>query len=152
MFINYMAPSPTFFTKQIVYLICFFFSLKKKNLCLTDDSVPEFTNTPEAIVAETDPGVATALVTWTEPNVTDNWGIFNLTASHTSGFQFSIGITTVTYTAVDAVGNIATYSFDVSVRGKLYFTIDEYGYMDIKLQQIQFNEKIQSCQSQNSHL
>ena len=62
-------------------------------------------------------GQASAVVTWTEPTVTDNSGFYTLTSSHSFGSSFSIGITTVSYTVVDGAGNTVTYSFNITVTG-----------------------------------
>ena len=52
-----------------------------------------------------------------EPTVTDNSGFFTVTSSDISGSAFVIGVTIVTYTATDPSGNIADYSFNISVTG-----------------------------------
>ena len=41
-----------------------------------------------------------------------------LTGSHNSGDTFSIGDTTVTYTAVDPDANMVTDSFTITIEGK----------------------------------
>src|SRR5690554_1985334 len=53
-------------------------------------------------------------VVWTT-NISDNCGVDTVTSTHDSGESFPVGTTTVTYTAVDASGNVSTYSFDVVV-------------------------------------
>ena len=69
------------------------------------------------ISTNTNAGLAYAVVTWTEPTVTDNSGVLTLTSGYQSGDQFPIGDTLVTYTASDLAGNIATLSFHVNVTG-----------------------------------
>ena len=70
------------------------------------------------MVQDADPGVATTSVSWTEPTVTDNSGINpTVSSDHQSGDIFTLGRTPVLYTAVDAFGNTATYTFDVLVKG-----------------------------------
>lgn len=59
--------------------------------------------------------------TWTE-TVTDNCPGVTYTSDYTSGSTFPLGNTTVTYTAMDAAGNISTQSFTVTVNPA--FTID----------------------------
>ncbi len=83
---------------------------------LTDNSAPSITNVPTNIsVSGTGTGCS-AIANWTEPTVNDNCGPVTLTSSHTSGTSFPEGVTTVTYTAVDACGNAATpVSFTVTV-------------------------------------
>ena len=55
-------------------------------------------------------------VTWQQPTATDNSGIVTLqTNSHDSGDTFNVGVTTVSYTFVDSVGNTDTCTFDVEI-------------------------------------
>ena len=66
----------------------------------------------------TDPGIDTATVSWTEPTVTDNSGTaVTVSSNFRSGETFILGTTPVIYSAVDAHGNNATYTFDVIVEG-----------------------------------
>ena len=88
-------------------------------IVFTDVNLPVFSNTPNATTFSTDPGQATAVVTWTEPTVTDNSGTYTVTSTHSSGSSFDIGNTTVTYTVVDESGNEATYSFTITVTGRV---------------------------------
>ena len=71
---------------------------------------------PSSIV-DTDTGLPTAVVTWTEPTVTDNSGTFTVTSDYHSGDAFPIGTTVVTYSATDGSGNSNTMTFDITVRG-----------------------------------
>ena len=66
----------------------------------------------------TDGGVATAVVTWTPPTASDNSGLVTLTSSHNPGDTFPLGVTTVSYTAVDPDSNLMTESFTVTIEGK----------------------------------
>ncbi|XP_072026508.1 uncharacterized protein [Amphiura filiformis] len=85
-------------------------------LIITDTENPIFTNTPGNLTQNTDPGLPTAAVFWTEPSVSDNSGMSSsLTVDYMSGYNFTIGVTIVTYTAVDPFSNTATYSFVVTV-------------------------------------
>ncbi len=75
---------------------------------------------PSNINANTDSGLATAVVSWTAPTASDySGGSVTLTSTHNPGGTFSIGTTTVTYTATDPSGNEATASFTVTVTGKI---------------------------------
>src|SRR5258707_8838031 len=56
-----------------------------------------------------------AIVNWTSPTASDNCSMGSFTSNHNSGDTFPVGITTVTYNAVDAAGNSATCSFTVKV-------------------------------------
>ncbi|MFA8432908.1 MAG: HYR domain-containing protein [Marinifilaceae bacterium] len=64
------------------------------------------------VVAED--GKCTAKVTWDAPTALDNCGTANLSSNYSSGADFPVGTTTVTYTATDGT-NVATSSFDVIV-------------------------------------
>ena len=91
------------------------------NLPPIDDEIPVWVNTPSSLDVNTDVGLDTAEVSWVVPNVTDNSGYFTITASHDPYSFFYIGITNVTYKAVDSSGNMAFYSFTVTVKGKFRF-------------------------------
>ena len=84
----------------------------------TDNESPIISNMPTNITVDTDIGMPTAVVTWTEPTATDNSGIQTLTATHRPGSTFNIGVTLVTYTLVDAAGHQSTLSFSVKVTGE----------------------------------
>ena len=72
---------------------------------------------PSNITVIADPGATSKVVNWTEPSssTTCTVGTINVTASTPIGASFSIGSTTVTYTATDGCGNTETCSFDVTV-------------------------------------
>ena len=74
--------------------------------------------TPSNISQNTDVSSPTATVTWTPPTASDNAkeGV-TMTSSHNTDHNFSIGTTTVTYTATDPYGNSATTSFIVVITG-----------------------------------
>ncbi|XP_072041428.1 hyalin-like [Amphiura filiformis] len=56
-------------------------------------------------------------ITWIEPHATDNSGIVTLTSSHGTGDTFPLGVTLVTYTAVDPFGNMDTGTFAIELIG-----------------------------------
>ena len=74
---------------------------------------------PENSVHNTDEGIATATTNWDAPSSSDNSGISTLTSTHYPGDTFSIGNTSVTYTAADPSGNVLTESFIVTIQGKM---------------------------------
>ncbi len=85
-----------------------------------DNEAPTISGMPSNINANTDSGLATTAVSWTAPTASDNsGGAVTLTSTHNPGDTFSIGTTTVTYTATDPNGNEATASFTVTVTGKI---------------------------------
>ena len=84
---------------------------------IPDNEACVFSETPSDVSVNTDLGQPTAIVTWIEPIVTDNSGIFTVTSSHKPGSAFDVGTSTVTYTATDARGNKAVFTFNVTVKG-----------------------------------
>ncbi|XP_070560920.1 polycystin-1-like protein 2 [Ptychodera flava] len=71
---------------------------------------------PPNIATNTYIDTPTIQVTWALPNASDNSGTIRLSGSHTSGSNFTIGVTTVEYEAEDSCGNSATCRFDVTVK------------------------------------
>ena len=72
---------------------------------------------------ETNFGQPTAVVNWTNPEVTDNSRQnLTVTCSIESGSKFKIGYTEVTCQAIDPSGNRATCVFTVKIEGKMPFT------------------------------
>ena len=59
--------------------------------------------------------VSSIKVSWVAPTITDNSGQFTVSATHQPGDSFSVGITQVTYTAIDNSGNSSSMSFNVQV-------------------------------------
>ena len=64
-----------------------------------------------------DPSSGTSVVSWTPPTASDNSGTVSLTSTHQPGGAFSIGVTNVTYTAVDPYSNQATLVITIIVTG-----------------------------------
>lgn len=85
----------------------------------TDEESPTIKNVPHNIDHSTDPGSISAVVSWTEPTANDNSGFVTSSSSHKPGDSFSIGDTTVTYSAIDPYFNEISQSFTVTVKGKL---------------------------------
>lgn len=82
---------------------------------VTDDADPVIAGTPANITVNASAGLCTAAATWTVPTATDDCGIQTYTGTYASGDLFPVGATTVTYTATDIHGNVATSSFTVTV-------------------------------------
>lgn len=86
------------------------------DIVVEDTEDPQITGCPAlAIVVPNDLGDCGAIVTWTDPTVSDNCTGESLGSTHNPGTFFNVGTTTVTYTATDAVGNTSDCSFDVTV-------------------------------------
>jgi hypothetical protein len=79
----------------------------------SDATPPVFSNCPANITLNTDAGSGVA--TWNEPNATDACLPIIITSTRGSGSRFAAGTTTVTYSAQDPSGNVATCSFTVTV-------------------------------------
>jgi gliding motility-associated-like protein len=83
------------------------------NVIVTDTTPPTFTSCPTTITLSASANCK-AIATWTTPTATDNCSV-SVAGSHTSGTEFPLGTTTVTYTATDGAGLTATCTFDVVV-------------------------------------
>ncbi len=87
------------------------------NVTVNDVEDPVISGMPSDQTVYTGPGASTcdATASWIAPTASDNSGSANLLSSHAPGSSFPVGTTTVTYTAMDAAGNSASASFDVTV-------------------------------------
>ncbi|MEJ8562106.1 HYR domain-containing protein [Yoonia sp. GPGPB17] len=87
------------------------------NVTVNDNEAP-VVSVPANIMVATDPGQNTATVTYATPTATDNVAVTTapaLTAGLASGAIFPVGVTTVTFQAGDAAGNLGDASFTVTV-------------------------------------
>lgn len=85
-------------------------------LSVSDTTDPVITGCPADIAVNNDPGSCGAVVTWTMPAATDDCGSVTLSSNnYDPGDTFLPGVTTVVYTATDAVGNSSSCSFTVTV-------------------------------------
>lgn len=82
---------------------------------VTDGFGPTFEGMPADIIQSVNPGDCSALVTWIEPTATDSCGTATISGSHTPDTVFPVGVTPVTYTAIDDSGNVSSASFNVTV-------------------------------------
>ncbi len=82
--------------------------------CFQDGTPPVISNCPANISVKSTNGT-NAIATWTAPTATDNCAVTSFTSNYSSGATFSIGNTTVTYTAIDKKRNKTTCSFIVTV-------------------------------------
>ncbi len=90
------------------------------NVVVSDNTAPVIAGCPANLTVPTGANATgcNAVVTWTEPTVTDNCTTGSglvWTKSHTPGSVFPVGTTAVTYTATDASGNASTCTFNVTV-------------------------------------
>lgn len=85
------------------------------NVVVQDTSAPVFTGCPASIsLPAIGSSCNSAIALWTPPTVTDGCST-TITASHLPGATFSLGATTVTYTATDQAGNTSQCAFNVVV-------------------------------------
>ncbi|XP_072048877.1 hyalin-like [Amphiura filiformis] len=92
------------------------------SVIITDDDYPVIHNVSNVTV-NTDVGKSYAIVIWTEPTATDNYGVPTLTSTHKPGDRFNIGYTEVEYTANDISGHNVTASVWIEVQGLLLLTV-----------------------------
>jgi hypothetical protein len=85
---------------------------------VVDNDAPVISGMPANIVITSNNAGCTGIASWTAPTITDNC-TFAFTSTHNSGDAFPIGVTTVSYTAEDGSGNMATASFTVTVSSDL---------------------------------
>lgn len=85
------------------------------NVTLQDKTGPVFTSCPQKITVPANEACL-AKVVWSPPVAIDNCGGVSLEASHIPGSLFQIGVTTITYKAIDEKGNWSTCSFEVDVQ------------------------------------
>ena len=82
---------------------------------ITDTTLPVISNLPANLAVDNSHGLCTGVASWVEPIATDDCQIASLVADTPPGSSFPLGETTVTYTATDTTGNVATASFTVTV-------------------------------------
>lgn len=83
---------------------------------VNDNEDPQI-SCPGNMTVDTDPGMCSAVVTFTAPVGTDNCPgqTTTQTAGNVSGYAYPKGVTTNTYLVTDAEGNTATCSFTITV-------------------------------------
>ncbi|XP_071945813.1 hyalin-like [Antedon mediterranea] len=86
-------------------------------IIIEDKEPPVINDCPPDQNLATSSGVNYTAATWTEPIAIDNAGTPTLVSTHSSGSDFYIGKTFVTYTAEDNYENTATCNFTVNVAG-----------------------------------
>ena len=102
-----------------------FFSLTNDGLRFSpiqvrDEIAPTFDAPPTALQADNDPGLATAVVAVAPPTASDNCSNTTVTFVRSDGntdlnAPYPVGVTTITWTAKDASGNLVTATQTVTV-------------------------------------
>jgi hypothetical protein len=112
-------PSGSFFPKGTTTVTCNTTAGPSCTFTVTiNDTQPPTIACPTnvtAMTAKTCPAPTTNIVSYPPPTVTDNCPGVTTVCNPPSGSVLPIGVTTVTCTATDAVGNTATCSFTVSL-------------------------------------
>ncbi|HKL35725.1 MAG TPA: HYR domain-containing protein, partial [Salegentibacter sp.] len=87
-----------------------------QTITVTDNQAPVISE-QENVTVNADADSCAAIVNYTIPSASDNCGVENieLTAGLSSGSEFPLGETTVTYTATDLNGNSVNSSFIITV-------------------------------------
>ncbi|WBX77665.1 HYR domain-containing protein [Tenacibaculum ovolyticum] len=105
-----------------------------QTIIVNDNTAPVIT-CPSNSTQKVDSGLLTAVVTFTNPVATDNCTAvtINQTAGLPSGAEFSIGINTISFEAIDTAGNTATCSFTITIEAEdpLVCTVDAGTDFDI---------------------
>ena len=83
--------------------------------CPPDTEAPVITNMPDDITGTADAGLCGTTVSWDLPTATDNCEVAYFHADQVPNDFYAVGITTVTYTAMDAEGNISANSFTITI-------------------------------------
>jgi hypothetical protein len=83
---------------------------------VVDLELPILLGCPGNIVVPNIPGLCENVVNWVPPVPIDNCPGVMMNATHAPGMLFPVGTTTVTYTAIDAVGNWRACAFNVTVQ------------------------------------
>lgn len=87
----------------------------KFKVTVKDMYAPVITNCPADITVSTSNASGQAYTDWSPPSASDECMLESLTSSHAPGAAFTVGSTTVTYTAKDSFGNTTQCSFKVNV-------------------------------------
>lgn len=109
-------------TTQVLYIIVD--SVGNSDSCtfsitVNDVQGPLITNCPDSIVQSSTATSCDAIVTWIPPTIADNCSGFTVVHNYSPGDTFPSGVTTVTYTATDTVGNVSTCSFTVTINDSI---------------------------------
>ena len=102
-------------------------------ITITDTQLPIISGQYPNININNDPNAGTAIVSWTPPTASDNSGTVSLTSTHQPGDAFFIGVTNITYTAVDSYSNQATLVLTIIVTGECSFSLSDVPPGVIKL-------------------
>ncbi|MAJ29473.1 MAG: hypothetical protein CMJ92_08740, partial [Planctomycetes bacterium] len=96
------------------------------SISVDDDEAPQISGMPADRTIVADPGLCSAVHSWTVPVPSDNCEVVSFTATHEPGDSFPVGVTQVSYTVTDSMGMTTTDQFSITV-------VDEEDPMIIRL-------------------
>lgn len=85
------------------------------SITVVDTIAPVIVQIPSSFTSYTLANDCTPPVFWLPASATDACAVQSVTGTHHPGDHFPVGVTTVTYTALDIYGNTSSASFDVTV-------------------------------------
>ncbi|MEC9475667.1 MAG: HYR domain-containing protein [Planctomycetota bacterium] len=80
-----------------------------------DEEAPVLSSLPQDRLVQNEPGQCSATVVWDEPVASDNCEALAIEVDRTSGSQFDVGTSVVTFSVSDTAGLITTGSFEITV-------------------------------------
>lgn len=86
-----------------------------QTVIIDDITQPVITGVPADIVVSNSSGNCDTIVSWVTPMASDNCILQSFTSNYNPGDLFNVGVSTVTYVAMDASGNADSMSFNVTV-------------------------------------
>lgn len=95
-------------------------------IVVSDNIPPVFSSLPTSFTVAAPPGDCSLIVNWVPPVANDNCpGTVTVTSNFNPGAVFVVpSVNTITYTATDAAGITATYSFMITVTGNCIPAVD----------------------------
>ena len=90
-------------------------TLHQFEITVIDEEAPEILGLPADIQISNDLNNCGAIVSWTEPDLSDNCAGASIQSDRISGEYFTLGSHTVTYTATDAHGSSVSSSFVITI-------------------------------------
>ena len=85
------------------------------DITVRDSENPVIVSCPSNVTIQLTGGQCTTKYAYPNPGMTDNCGVISVTFDPPAGFDFPIGVTTVTAIVSDAAGNTASCTFSVTV-------------------------------------
>ena len=84
-------------------------------IVVSDNQAPSITQMPQDVVINSQLGICGSGHAWDLPLSSDNCPDHVFSGSHLPGDEFPVGTSTVSYTAIDAAGNVTSEAFSITV-------------------------------------